>query len=411
MENMDRLVIFTAHYPYTSGESFLEDEMKYVADIFQEIVIVTAEKRPTADRYFLPPQARVVESRKGMRKHIGLLLAAVHMFHPKTIADVCKGIRAHGWRKLVSILKKTLITEKAIACMMMVKHEWYSERPSIYYAYWLDSEATGLARIRSQLNGHCIARTHGGDCFFDREYHPYRMLQLSKLDAIYPISIAGREDILCHYQVDGLEEKVQTIYLGVTYPSLANPWMKKAEVTVVSCAEVKQLKRIDLLIDALSELDAPIHWIHYGDGEMMEQIQTYAKDRLFGNKKIRYEFRGRVLKSEILDFYASTSIDVFVNTSDSEGIPVSIMEAMAYGIPIVAKDVGGVAELMDNTCGLLLPKTAGASDIARSIETIVHMSDKERETMRLAERNRIAEHFTAQTNFDRMHRRHQHQSE
>ena len=50
MERISRLVIFTAHYPYTNGESFLEDEIKYASNLFDDIIIVTAEKRPTAER-------------------------------------------------------------------------------------------------------------------------------------------------------------------------------------------------------------------------------------------------------------------------------------------------------------------------------------------------------------------------
>ena len=47
-------------------------------------------------------------------------------------------------------------------------------------------------------------------------------------------------------------------------------------------------------------------------------------------------------------------MDYFINLSDSEGIPVSIMEAMSVGIPIIARDVGGNREIVTNNNGCLL---------------------------------------------------------
>jgi len=45
--------------------------------------------------------------------------------------------------------------------------------------------------------------------------------------------------------------------------------------------------------------------------------------------------------NDVLNYYASNPVDVFINTSSSEGLPVSIMEAMSFGIPVIATNVGG----------------------------------------------------------------------
>ena len=50
-----------------------------------------------------------------------------------------------------------------------------------------------------------------------------------------------------------------------------------------------------------------------------------------------------------------THIDLFLNTSKYEGIPISIMEAIAYQIPCIATHVGGVPEIINNDNGYLLP--------------------------------------------------------
>lgn len=408
MERISRLVIFTAHYPYTNGESFLEDEIRYAAKLFDDIVIVTAEKRPTTEQYYVPSNAEIIESRKGLSKGSVLFKTGTYMFRLKTIKELFFAMKEqHNLHGITYLVKKMLITQRSMAYLDSVKSKWYSKERSLYYAYWLDAEASYLSLIRKKLNGVCIARAHGGDCFFNRDYHPFRRIQLSMLDKIYPISEKGTRDIVQHYEryVTDLSEKVQTMYLGISAQSqYINPWIEKEEATVVSCAEVKGLKRIDLMIDALRLIDRPIHWVHFGDGELMEDIKQYAHKQLDDQKNIRYEFAGRILKERILRFYREQSVDVFVNTSDQEGIPVSIMEAMSYGIPVVARDIGGNSELINNKCGILISSQGTPQEIADAIRRVLEMDRKRNIALRKKAKDVVLTSFNEIKNYERFYR-------
>jgi glycosyltransferase involved in cell wall biosynthesis len=57
-----------------------------------------------------------------------------------------------------------------------------------------------------------------------------------------------------------------------------------------------------------------------------------------------------------MEFYRKNHVDLFINVSETEGIPVSIMEAMSFGIPCIATNVGGVNEIVNNTNGFLVKK-------------------------------------------------------
>ena len=59
-------------------------------------------------------------------------------------------------------------------------------------------------------------------------------------------------------------------------------------------------------------------------------------------KNIRAEFKGRVLNKEVLKFYIDEVPDLFINLSSSEGIPMSIMEAMSCSIPVIATNNKGI---------------------------------------------------------------------
>ncbi|MDD0858820.1 glycosyltransferase [Arthrobacter alpinus] len=62
------------------------------------------------------------------------------------------------------------------------------------------------------------------------------------------------------------------------------------------------------------------------------------------------ELKGAVANDEVLNFYRNHEISVFINVSTSEGVPVSIMEAISFDIPVVATSVGGTPEIVGGSC-------------------------------------------------------------
>lgn len=114
---------------------------------------------------------------------------------------------------------------------------------------------------------------------------------------------------------------------------------------------LKKVKRIDLLLDAFAQIKI-VHPNTYliiaGDGELRAQLETYA-DTLGISSNISWAgFRKDIPR--IL-----AAMDLYIQTSVNEGLSLSLLEAMAAGIPVIATDVGGNAEIIKTgTTGILV---------------------------------------------------------
>ena len=66
----------------------------------------------------------------------------------------------------------------------------------------------------------------------------------------------------------------------------------------------------------------------------------------------------------------------------TEGIPVSLVEALSYGIPIIATDVGGNSEVCDSQVGILLSSDPSAEEVKESIEDFLSLEHTKRDEIR-----------------------------
>ena len=112
-----------------------------------------------------------------------------------------------------------------------------------------------------------------------------------------------------------------------------------------------------------------------GDGPLMKSLIDFCK-RNFKNN-IDYNFLGRISNLELFSYYKDNYIDLFMNLSSSEGIPVSIMEAMSFGIPVIATNVGGTAEIVNIDNGYLLSPNPLLEEVAEAISTYYYLNDEE----------------------------------
>ena len=253
--------------------------------------------------------------------------------------------------------------------------------PMVIYSYWMSSCAYVAGRLQKEFpKAKLITRCHGFDVYEDRAPHaylPFRATILRQEDLICPISEYGRAYLA--KREGGVEEKLELHRLGTLDRGLAPRLSEKGSMALVSCSLLTPVKRLPLLVEALSLCKSSLHWIHFGGGSSLEALKDLCRTKL-ADSPVSFELKGQIPNSEILAFYRENEIGAFINVSESEGIPVSIMEAISFGIPVLATAVGGTPEIvLDRENGRLLPKDLSAQGLAEAIDCFFALSEEQRQ--------------------------------
>ena len=153
----------------------------------------------------------------------------------------------------------------------------------------------------------------------------------------------------------------------ISYPDLKKELgINKDEILVSNVAVLDERKGQKYLIEAITQLRKtyPIHLMIAGEGPLKSYLISIIKQ----NQAESYiHLLGR--RSDINCVLANT--DIFVLSSNHEGLPNSLMEAMAMGLPCISTDVGGVKQLItDSSLGLVIPSKS-SSAIVSAIEKYI----------------------------------------
>lgn|GEM_PF-109267 len=150
--------------------------------------------------------------------------------------------------------------------------------------------------------------------------------------------------------------------------------LNEGDIAVISMGDLIERKNYDTAIRAIAEANEPkLQYFICGKGPEEEKLKALAES-LGVTKQIHFlGFRSDI--KELL-----TAADIFLFTTKQEGLPRSMMEAMASGLPCIASKIRGNTDLLDGTDGGFLCKTTDVSDYAEKLKILA--SDKDlRKTM------------------------------
>ncbi len=393
-----KIVYITAKTPWSPKETFILPEIQEIRRQGHQITVIP-----------LRPGKAVMAGQEAMRvaeisihlpligfKVLGMALA-VAILHPLCVMITLWHL-LRTWRKPLKLLKNLAVFPKGLAVARLVN----KIKPEHIHAHWASTPSTAAYIAAKVCNIPWSLTAHRWDISENN------MLQEKVRSAkfVRAINRQGRAEI---QQAVGksLADKCEVIHMGVDVRQSLNAENQaliegKLDKFVFSCPAYMVLKKgHSYLIEAcglLKKRGKPFYCWLFGDGPLEGELRKQVKSL---GLEGAVEFKGRLPHDALLGLYQNGAIDTVVlpsietESGDKEGIPVSLIEAMAWGVPVISTPTGGISELLREEAGVLVPER-NAQVLMESMETL--MRDAEYlQTIAERGRRRVFEEYSIET--------------
>lgn len=180
-----------------------------------------------------------------------------------------------------------------------------------------------------------------------------------KQDRVIAVCNIGKQELIKN-KLDG--NKIDVIFNAVDPEFWAEPIhstlredfdIADDDFVMLCAARFAHDKGHEYLINSVKLLDGmtkvPFKLVLGGDGELLEKTKAQVKERGLENKVLFIGFQ-----SDMKNLYYGS--DIYINSSEHEALSFVIIEAMASGLPIIATDMGGNSDIVndDSNCGILV---------------------------------------------------------
>lgn len=401
---MKILLLLTALFPYDSGEEFLTEEVKHIRGFDRVLVCPCNLKEKSAVTKELPDFAECVPLRRtdsGKSVYIKLLT------RPYVLAEIATLTREGRFssgrlHEMLFFLKKA---QELYEALVQSKRFDCADEVTIY-SYWFYDAAAAGALFADYLRKRGVkvtqvSRAHGFDIHEERAeycYLPMRRFLLSRVDRLFPCSQNGAETIIGRYPE--YAAKIHPALLG-TADYGEKPGSREHGLQILSCSYMVPVKRLHLIIQALKQADFPANWTHIGSGPLEKEIKELAASL---PENVQTHFTGQMDNAAVMNYYKANAVSAFLNVSSSEGIPVTVMEACSFGVPVIATDVGGTREAVtDGINGYLLPKDFSPEELLAKLRKLRDMPEDEYNRLCAGSRGIWADKFDAAYNYERFY--------
>jgi glycosyltransferase involved in cell wall biosynthesis len=340
-------VYVTARLPFGDGEPFVATEIRALERRGWEVIVVPV--RASGD---------IVHSEAaGLRvRATGLLSPSVlagafaeAVSHPRRAAGALG--RLGGSRSLGVLLKNLSVVPKAL---WLARQARALDAEHIH-AHWAGTSAT-MALLAGRVSGIPWSLTaHRWDIAQNNLLGP----KAREARFIRAISEHGREELAGLVASPGWSPWL--LHMGVELPGIAQRNESAPPLRVLTAARLVEKKGHVHLLEALRLLEergVDVRAALAGGGPLAEVLAAHAAE---AGIQDRLEFLGTVSHEDLLAGLSSGRWDAAVLPSvvtasgELEGIPVSLVEAMAAGLPVVGTETGGIPELLRDGAGILVP--------------------------------------------------------
>lgn len=398
------LFLFTNFFPCKKSEPFLVNEFEFTKQRFDYITVIPLYgdlidshlQQSDNLKILLPFLKSSALKRKllfkgifntsGFKWHVNEFLQQRIFLSPKKTY----------WFFVSVLITRLMLSSKQYK--QLINQIFATENPILYF-YWADNLCWIIPYLKEKLKNKkikIVIRLHRTDLYeyLKNDYAPLRRYIFSIVDLIIPISKDGENYLIAKYPF--IQSKLLLSRLGV-FDNGLNPINVQNIKHIVSVSAIVGVKRVHLIFEALQKSTTKLIWHHFGDGSKANELKNLIKQKR-GNLDV--VLHGFVDNKKLMKFYQSQPVDLFINVSASEGLPVSIMESLSFGIPVIATDVGGTSELVNDNNGQLIPANFDVNELAHSIDYMLKLDSFDLELLRKNARTAFEEKIFAEKNYN-----------
>lgn len=384
---------------------FLQTSIEYARPLFDKIYVISNPINRS--------KSEIIESDKQLTfieipSKIRLWQYICALFAPFQI-EFWQQIFACGINKAII---KSLLIDFAVfggfrkVLVPIIKNNLNEGNEIYIVASWFSCIAVSAAKIKKQfpqIHAHSLA--HAGEidsnrnCYRNRAWAEFKHKWLDGVHFISKVKLDNYYKSLSHLKIkERFGNKVDISYLGSSNTSSKlNPSPERSKpFHIVTCSRTSPEKRLERLVETLKFWkNGSLEWTHIGTGPVDNQLRNLTDSLQNTNPLIKVNLAGFMPNEKIKEWYMNNPVDLFVNVSDTEGIPVSIMEAASFGIPCAATDVGGTSELITPEMGWLEPADFNPENFCKRINDFANLPPEQKNKMRTAARQIWSQNFNA----------------
>jgi len=166
----------------------------------------------------------------------------------------------------------------------------------------------------------------------------------------------------------GYSKKILKINNGVNITDINRANESKADINLIIISRLVVQKNINIVIEAMKLLDNKnLKLSIIGEGGEFSKLESTIHDL---NLQNQVQLVGKIDNNKISQFLLTA--DIFIQASDYEGLPHSVLEAINYEVPILSTETGGCKDLLnDGERGFIIPMPPDKKVIAENISYII----------------------------------------
>lgn len=377
---MKSLLFFTDTFPLggLTEPSFIFPEIEIINKLFDKITIFPENKTSKGEKVILPEKFHInlaLCNQKKSGNSIKLLSLLFNPFVLKLLFKEKKRIKnRYQFFSFLRYINKAFIYKAYLKELFL--NEKFDYQNTVFYSFWFTEITFALAMLCNKFQLTIYCRAHGYDIYDERvifRSHAIRNYTLNKIKHVYTCSRQSQDYMRKQYPE--YIKKIHFSYLGCTkiYHSF-NPKLKNVEdnkkMIFFTCARLHPVKRLPMTFHILSAVaqyfkDIHIYWDIIGEGEERTILQELIVQNRVPNFTVN--LLGSKSNEEVQKIYSLKHIDWGILLSESEGLGLSICEQLAYKIPVIATNVGGIPEVIDDSCGILLSANPTAEELINKL--------------------------------------------